>query len=127
MENAVYCGEIVTTRLNGLPSSWCEQHHNKYMLPPQGKKPGRSFAIKPTPAIAKPRAASKQQLQFDPSKYIALLDAPRKYFPDKTKATVYGWYQNGHLPTDKVGGRVVVLISDMEKFAAGKATTMASS
>jgi len=48
--DAVYCGLPIVMGRDGLPSSWCHEHHERFMVPPRAPRPERSFAFtwKPT-------------------------------------------------------------------------------
>src|SRR5436190_13242252 len=47
---AYFCGEAVTVRPNGLPSSWCAQHHAEYTVPPRPPAKPRAFTFRRKPS-----------------------------------------------------------------------------
>jgi hypothetical protein len=44
------CGLPIVMRRDGTPSSWCADHHAKYVVPPRAPRPERSFAFTWRPA-----------------------------------------------------------------------------
>jgi hypothetical protein len=46
-----FCGETTTFRQDGLPSSWCKEHHALYRQPPAPptRRRGRLFVFKRKP------------------------------------------------------------------------------
>jgi hypothetical protein len=48
--DAVYCGLPIIMGRDGMPSSWCEEHHARFMVSPRAPRPERSFAFKWRPS-----------------------------------------------------------------------------